>query len=149
MKTRGIYHRTSAQWSRCVVLYCTGDDSFQLTYRRMARRLVPRVLQRPIFCTRQGLCPIARQLDRSEDLHWNTVRIMLPRFRFSIDILVRLAEQTLEAQKYSLNIVDGTPFLFEDVQTYTSGEVDIGMVQWSDEEDGGCLVGIVVGKLKG
>lgn len=60
-----------------------------------------------------------------------------------IDVLVRLTQQTLQAQQHTLYIVNCAPLLLEDVQADASGEVDVGMVDRSLEQHGGRSVRIV------
>jgi hypothetical protein len=47
-----------------------------------------------------------------------------------------------------LDVVDGGPFFFEDVETDVAGHVDVWMVHWGQEGDCWCSVGIRWGKCK-
>ena len=49
-------------------------------------------------------------------------------------LLVRLAQQALQTQQHSTNVVDSAPLVLEDVQTDTAREVDIGVVDGCLEE---------------
>ena len=64
-------------------------------------------------------------------------------------LLVRLAQETLQTQQDALHVINGAPFVLEDVQTDAAGEVDVGVVDGGLEEDGRRGVGIVVGEGEG
>jgi hypothetical protein len=55
---------------------------------------------------------------------------------------VWFCEHALYAQKDSLDVVDGRPLFFEDVETNVARHVDVWVVHWRDECDQGCGVGI-------
>lgn len=63
--------------------------------------------------------------------------------------LIWFTQQTLQTKQNALNIVHCGPFVFQDVQAYSTGEVHVRMVDWSLEENGGWCVRVVRGKLKG
>jgi hypothetical protein len=60
--------------------------------------------------------------------------------------LVRLPKQALQAQEDTLYVVNGTPLIFQDVETDTAREVDIRMVDGRLEEHSRWGVRIVVRK---
>lgn len=64
-------------------------------------------------------------------------------------ILVRFTQQTLQAEQDTRYVVDGTPLVLEDVEADAAGEVDVGVVNRSLEEDCWGRVGVVVGECKG
>src|SRR4051794_21213083 len=64
-------------------------------------------------------------------------------------ILVRFTQETLQAKKHALDIVDGTPLVLEDVEADTAREVEVGVVDWGLEEDSWGGVGIVIRKSEG
>lgn len=65
----------------------------------------------------------------------------LPRSR---DLLVRLAQQALQAQQHGLHIVDGAPLLLQNVEADATGEVDIGVVDGRLEKHSRRDVGVVL-----
>lgn len=60
-----------------------------------------------------------------------------------IYLLIRLSEQTLQAQQHGLHVVDGAPLVLEDVEADAAAKIDVGMVYGCLEEDCGSRVGIV------
>lgn len=48
-----------------------------------------------------------------------------------------------------MDVVNGRPFFFEDVETDVAGHVDVGMVHWCQKCDGRCSVGIGRRECKG
>ena len=67
----------------------------------------------------------------------------------SINILIRLPQQTLQTQQHRINIVDSTPLILQDVQTDSPREVDVGVVDGRLEQDGWRRVRVVVCELHG
>lgn len=63
--------------------------------------------------------------------------------------LVRFTQETLQAKKHALDIVDGTPLVLEDVEADTAREVEVGVVDWGLEEDGRGRVGVVIRESEG
>lgn len=49
--------------------------------------------------------------------------------------LVRLSQQTLQAQQHGANVVHGAPLVLQDVEADPAAEVDVGVVNWRLEED--------------
>lgn len=64
-------------------------------------------------------------------------------------VLVRLAQQALQAEQNTRYVVDGAPLVLEDVEADAAGEVDVGVVDRSLEEDCWGRVGVVVGECEG
>lgn len=64
-------------------------------------------------------------------------------------LLVRLAQETLQAQEHALDIVHGAPLVTQDIEADSAREIDVGVVDGSLEEDGGRRVRVVVGESKG
>lgn len=58
--------------------------------------------------------------------------------------LVWFTEQALQAQENTLHIVHSTPLVFQDIQTDTSREVHVGVVNGGFEEDGWWRVRVIV-----
>jgi hypothetical protein len=58
-------------------------------------------------------------------------------------LLIGLAEQTLQAEENSLNIVGSRPLVLEDVEADPAGKVHVGVVDWRFKEDRRCCVGVV------
>ena len=71
------------------------------------------------------------------------------RYRHVFDSLVRLAQQALQTQQDSGDVVDGAPLVLEDIETDAAGEVDVGVVDRGLVEDGRRHVGVVVGEVHG
>ncbi len=63
-------------------------------------------------------------------------------------ILVRLAQETLQAEKDSLDVVCGRPLVLENVEADAARKVDVGVVDGRIEEHRGRGVGVVGGKGK-
>jgi hypothetical protein len=63
--------------------------------------------------------------------------------------LVRLAQQTLQTQQHSANVVDRTPLVLQDIQADPAREVDVGVVDGCLEQHRGRRVWVVVGELHG
>lgn len=64
-------------------------------------------------------------------------------------LLVRLTQQALQAEQNTRYVVDGAPLVLEDVEADAAGEVDIGVVDRSLEQDCGGRVWVVVGECEG
>lgn len=65
------------------------------------------------------------------------------------NILIRFAQKTLQTQQYRLNVISGRPFILQNIQANSTGEIDIGMIDRSLEKDGWWRIGIVGWKRKG
>lgn len=50
-------------------------------------------------------------------------------------LLIRLSQETLKTQQHALHIQNCTPLLFQDIQTNTTAEVDVGVIDRSLEND--------------
>jgi len=67
----------------------------------------------------------------------------------NICLLVGLTQQALQAQQNTRNVVNGAPLVLEDVEADAAGKVDVGVVDWSLEEDSWGRVGVVIGECEG
>lgn len=64
-------------------------------------------------------------------------------------LLVRLAQQALQAQQHALHVIDSAPLVLQDIQAYATRKVDIRMVDGCLEEDGWWRIRIVRWEIEG
>ena len=63
-------------------------------------------------------------------------------------ILVRFPQQTLQTNQHGLDVHDGAPLLFQDVQTYSPREIHVGMVDGCFEQHCWWGIGVVGWELE-
>jgi hypothetical protein len=59
------------------------------------------------------------------------------------NLLIRLPQQTLQAQQHALDIIHGAPLVLQDIQTYPTAEIHVGVVDGRLEQDGRSAVRVV------
>lgn len=64
-------------------------------------------------------------------------------------LLVRLAQQALQAQQHALHVIDSAPLILQDIQAYAARKVDIRMVDRCLEKDGGWRIRVVRREIEG
>lgn len=63
--------------------------------------------------------------------------------------IVGLSKQALEAKENSLDVIGGGPLVLEDVKANAAGEVEVGVVDGSLEQDGRRSVRVIRGESHG
>lgn len=63
-------------------------------------------------------------------------------------LLVGFTQEALKTQQDGLNIVDCTPFVLENVETYSSAEINVGMIDGGLEQDRRSGIRVVAGEFE-
>lgn len=76
-------------------------------------------------------------------MHCAFVSILLAHRKWVDCSLIWLSKQALEAQEDSLNVVCCSPLVLQDIKADSAREIDIWMVDWRFEQNGGWGVWVV------